>query len=147
MNERFSGGCACGTVRYQLNGEPSEAGWCHCTTCQRLSGAPGMAYASIGRGDFVYTQGEKRVKPLTLTRFACRAFCGDCGSPLTIAYDFQPETLDFTIGTLDDPSRIKSDAHIFWSSKPDWFEIEDGLPKHTRFRPETRGLDGTEPPD
>jgi hypothetical protein len=146
MNEPFFGGCACGAVRYELTGEPFEAGWCHCTTCQRLSGAPGMAYASIGRGDFRYTQGEERVKPLTLTGFAQRSFCGDCGSPLTVAYDFQPDTIDFTIATLDDPSQVVPETHIFWSSKPDWLEIDDGLPKHARFRPETRGLEGTEPP-
>jgi hypothetical protein len=146
MNERFSGGCACGAVRYKLTGEPFEAGWCHCTTCQRLSGAPGMVYASIRRGDFVYTKGKERVKPLALTGFARRAFCGDCGSPLTVAYDFQPETIDFTIGTLDEPGRVVPDAHIFWPSRPDWLEMEDGLPKHAHFRPETRGLEGTEPP-
>ena len=146
MNERLSGGCACGKVRYELRSEPFEAGWCHCTTCQRLSGAPGMAYASIPRGDFAYVQGQESVKPVTLGGFARRAFCGECGSPLTVAYDFQPETIDFTIGTLDDPSRVVPGAHIFWTSKPDWLEIEGGLPRHARFRPGTRGLEGTEPP-
>jgi hypothetical protein len=140
------GGCACGAVRYELSGEPFACGWCHCTTCQRLSGAPGMVYASVARGDFAYVSGENRVKALTLTCFARRAFCGDCGSPLTIAYDFQPDTIDFTIGTLDEPDRVAPSSHIFWTSRPGWLEIEDDLPKYPRFRPGTRGLEGTEPP-
>jgi hypothetical protein len=27
-----------------------------------------------------------------------------------------------------------------------WFEPKDELPRHARFRPDTRGLEGTEPP-
>ena len=111
-----------------------------------MSGAPGMVYASIPREDFVYVRGEDRVKPLVLTGFARRAFCGDCGSPLTVAYDFQPETIDFTVGTLDRPEAVPPENHIFWSSRPAWLEMDDGLPKHARFRPGMRGLEGTEPP-
>jgi hypothetical protein len=105
-----------------------------------------MVYASISRGDFAFVEGEDKVKRLVLTSFAKRTFCGECGSPLTIAYDFQPETLDFTVSTLDDPAAVPPGNHIFWSSKPDWLEASDGLPKYDRFRPGTRGLEGTEPP-
>src|SRR4051812_39312155 len=101
----LTGGCTCGAVRYELRSEPFASGWCHCTTCQRLSGSPGMVFASIRRADFAYIQGADRVNPLVLTHFAQRAFCGDCGSPLTVAYDFQPETIDFTVCTLDEPDR------------------------------------------
>ena len=78
-----------------------------------------MVFASIARSDFAYVKGEDRVKPLILTSFARRAFCGDCGSPLTVAYDFQPDTIDFTVGTLDDPSLVPPENHIFWASRPD----------------------------
>ena len=143
----LSGGCACGAVRYELGSAPFASGWCHCTTCQRISGAPGMVYASIGRGDFTYVEGAEKVKPLVVTSFAERAFCADCGSPLTIAYEFQPETIDFAVCTLDDPAGAPPENHIFWASRPGWLEIDDGLPKHDRFRPGTRGLEGTEPPE
>ena len=140
------GGCACGAVRYELRSEPSLSGWCHCSTCQKLSGSPGMVFASVPRSDLVYVQGENRVRPLTLASFAERAFCGDCGSPLTIAYDFQPETIDFTVCTLDDPAIAPPETHIFYASRPPWLDVQDGLPKFNRFRPGTPGLEGTEPP-
>jgi hypothetical protein len=66
---------------------------------------------------------------------------------LAIDYDIQPETFDFSIITLDDPSLIRPTFHIFWASKVAWFDPGDGLPKYDRFRPDTVGLDGTEPPD
>ena len=140
------GGCACGTVRYELQSDPSLSGWCHCTTCQKLSGSPGMVFASLPRADFVYVEGKDRVKPLILTSFAQRSFCSDCGSPLTIAYDFQPYTIDFAVCTLDDPGIAPPETHIFSSSKPSWLQVEDGLPSYDRFRPGTAGLEGTEPP-
>ena len=105
-----------------------------------------MVYSSIPRGDFAFVEGEDKVKPLVLTGFARRTFCGECGSQLTIAYDFQPETIDFTVGTLDDPAAAPPENHIFWASRPDWLDPDDGLPRYDHFRPGTRGLEGTEPP-
>ena len=143
----IEGGCVCGAVRYRLESEPSLSGWCHCTTCQKLSGSPGMVFASVPRGAFVFVAGEDRVKPLVLTSFAKRAFCGDCGSPLTITYDFQPEMIDFAVCTLDDPGVAPPENHIFYASRPPWLDVQDGLPKFDHFRPGTQGLEGTEPPD
>ena len=144
---KLTGGCACGAVRYELTSQPFASGWCHCTTCQRISGSPGMVFASVPRTAFAYTESDQEVRPLVLASFARREFCGACGSPLTVAYDFQPDTIDFTVCTLDEPAAAPPETHIFWASKPDWLEIADDLPRHDRFRPGTRGLEGTEPPD
>jgi hypothetical protein len=43
--------------------------------------------------------------------------------------DHQPETVDFSIATLDDPGRIAPGFHIFWSSKVAWFDPGDDLPR------------------
>lgn len=34
-----TGGCLCGQVQYELDGEPVATALCHCTNCQRQSGA------------------------------------------------------------------------------------------------------------
>ena len=59
----------------------------------------------------------------------------------------QPETVDFPIATLDAPGAIAPEFHIFWGSKVAWFNPGDDLPRHDQFRPNTRGLQGTAPPD
>ena len=143
----MTGGCACGAVRYQLKSAPGDAGWCHCRTCQLVSGAPAMAFASVPAGDLVFTRGEERLKRFDSSGFGHRLFCGACGTPLAIQVEFQPETIDFTIATLDDPDAVAPGFHIFRASKIGWFETADALPRHARFRPDTRGLDGTEPPE
>jgi len=60
--------------------------------------------------------------------------------------DHQPETVDFSVVTLDRPGAVAPGFHIFWASKVPWFEPKDELPRHDKFRPDTRGLEGTEPP-
>ena len=48
--------------------------------------------------------------------------------------------------TLDQPDAVAPGFHIFHASRIAWFETADDLPRHERFRPDTRGLEGTEPP-
>jgi hypothetical protein len=58
----------------------------------------------------------------------------------------QPDTIDFSVATLDEPERLPPGFHIFYASRIPWAEVCDDLPRHDRFRPDTRGLEGTEPP-
>jgi len=142
---KLTGGCMCGAVRYALKSEPFDCGWCHCRTCQLHGGAPAMAFACVPAGDFEWTSG--RPKWVESSSFGRRAFCPECSTPLQVRVAHQPETVDFPVTTLDDPTVIAPEFHIFWSSKVAWFDPGDDLPRHDRFRPDTRGLQGTEPPD
>ena len=143
----LTGGCLCGSVRYELKSEPFDCGWCHCRTCQLFGGAPAMAFASVPPADHSWTEGEGAVRWIKTSSFGQRAFCSECGTPLLVTVDHQPETVDFPVVTLDDPEAAPPQFHIFWASKVGWFDPGDSLPRHERFRPETRGLEGTEPPD
>ena len=143
----LEGGCMCGKVRFELRSEPFDAGWCHCRTCQLNSGAPAMAFASVADGDWAATEGRTVIQTVKTSSFGHRAFCRECGTPLYVHVDHQPETVDFSIVTLDEPGVIEPEFHIFWGSKVPWFNPADDLPKHDKFRPDTRGLEGTEPPD
>ena len=106
-----------------------------------------MPFATVPVDNFVWIEGEGAVRWVVSSSFGQRAFCADCGSPLQVRVDHQPETVDFPIATLDEPDDVRPEFHIFFGSKIGWFDTADGLPRHERFRPETRGLEGTEPPD
>lgn len=105
-----------------------------------------MAFASVPAGDLVWTRGADQVRTFRSSSFGHRAFCGDCGTPFLMEVDHQPETVDFSVATLDSPERVTPGFHIFWESRIPWFEPGDELPRHSKFRPHTRGLEGTEPP-
>ena len=144
--ERRKGGCACGAVRYELRAEPWDTGWCHCRTCQLNSGSPAMIFSSIAPEAFAWTKGADKVKSFKSSSFGRREFCGECGTPFLMIVDHQPETVDFSVATLDEPDSVPPGFHIFYGSKIAWFEPGDTLPRHEKFRPHTRGLQGTEPP-
>jgi hypothetical protein len=136
----MTGGCACGAVRYRLASEPFDAGYCHCELCRRASGAPVLAFATVPLADYEITAGA-----LTRRRsssFGERGFCRDCGTQLTMRVHHQPDTIDFTLCSLDRPALIAPAFHIFFASRPAWFDVRDELPRHDRFRPDTRGLSG-----
>jgi hypothetical protein len=133
-----TGGCLCGAVRFRLAVIPSEAGYCHCRMCQRFSGAPVMVFATVPIGGFVVTRGEPRRR--RSSAFGERWFCGECGSPLAMRVDHQPDTLDFAVTSLDDPGAIPPQFHIWTKCRVPWFEIRDNLPRYATFRPETPGL-------
>ena len=136
----------CGHVRYELLSDPFDAGWCHCRTCQLSSGSPGMVFASVPVNDFRWTQGHDELRRVKSSSFGHREFCGRCGTPFLMRVDHQPETVDFSVATLDDPDAVAPGFHIFWGSRIGWFKPGDELPRHDKFRPDTRGLEGTEPP-
>jgi hypothetical protein len=137
-SERATGGCLCGAVRFRLTAVPSDAGYCHCRMCQRFSGAPVMTFATVPVTDFVVTRGEPRRR--RSSAFGERWFCGDCGSPLAMRVDHQPDTLDIAVAALDEPGEVSPGFHIWTSSQVPWFEIRDDLPRYATFRPQTRGL-------
>jgi hypothetical protein len=142
----WTGGCMCGAVRYALDSEPYDAGWCHCRICQMFSGSPAMAFATVPFCDWQVVAGSEQVRKIHTTSFGERQFCGACGTGLTMHVRHQADEIDFTICTLEEPGLLAPRFHIFWESKVDWFDPGDALPRHERFRPDTRGLSGTEPP-
>jgi hypothetical protein len=134
----YLGGCACGAVRYRLEAEPFDAGYCHCTVCRRSAGAPVLAFATVPLDKFVVIKGEPAKR--RSSSFGERWFCRDCGAQLAMNVDHQPDTIDFTIPSLDNPNIIEPAFHIFTEDRVRWFETTDDCPRHERFRPDTRGL-------
>ncbi|KAI4176516.1 MAG: hypothetical protein LQ346_007879 [Caloplaca aetnensis] len=56
FNARYEGSCHCGKVTYQLSREkPLDAKYCHCTTCQKIHGAPFQWAAIFHKDDINFT--------------------------------------------------------------------------------------------
>ncbi|WP_367184783.1 GFA family protein [Sphingopyxis sp.] len=76
----LTGGCACGQIRYRLDAEPYDAGWCHCQLCQRLSGSGGMVFTTVALAHYRLTQGDDRVGRFASTDFGMRTYRIDCST-------------------------------------------------------------------
>lgn len=121
------GRCGCGGVEFTVKGPVTNVVWCHCSKCRRFHGGPG-AYCSIPRGAISFQKRES-LAWWDASRTVQRGFCRVCGSSLFFS-DSNESTLSLVAGALDTPTGLKGRAHIFVSSKPDWYELEDGLKQH-----------------
>lgn len=129
----LQGGCACGQVRYDAGAALADPGFCHCTICRRVSGAPVLAYGSAARSAFRWLRGDPRRRRSSAE--AVRSFCGDCGTHLTMEMDHSDDVIDVTLASLDTPDRVAPAFHIWTERQLPWLRFEDGLPRHRRSRP------------
>ena len=96
----LTGGCYCGAVRYETDGEPFHETICHCADCRRIVGAASVAWFTVPRATLRFTRQEPasvRSSPAVMRRF-----CGACGTSLTYANDGAPDEIDVTTASLDD---------------------------------------------
>jgi hypothetical protein len=136
-NNVLTGGCLCGALRYSLSETPGDAGYCHCRLCQRASGSPAMAFGTVPLTAVTWEEGSpSRYRSSDLAE---RWFCGRCGSSIAIHADYQPDTIDIALTTLDDPDAVQPGFHIWTASRVEWFDTADHHPRFAGFRPETLG--------
>jgi hypothetical protein len=133
MKLPLEGGCLCGGVRYRISDAPTQANYCHCRMCQRASGAPVAAWLTTAREAFAWTKGEPAAYRSSAE--AERLFCPRCGTPLAFAALAEPDHLDVTLASLDDPDAVHPSHHIWTASRIGWFEIADDLPRHAERGP------------
>ena len=50
MSKAFTGGCACGAIRYEIPAEPLVMSDCQCRDCQRKSGTGHGSYLTFATG-------------------------------------------------------------------------------------------------
>ena len=78
-----SGGCLCGAVRFEFAGAPLWAGYCHCESCRRATGAPVAAFIGVQQSAVSFSGEPPSVFPSSPG--VERWFCGACGSPAGLA--------------------------------------------------------------
>lgn len=130
----LKGGCLCGAVKYEVNGDPQRFYHCHCSRCRKSTGTGHATNVLLSNAKLVFTSGEtllKQFKVPEAKRFA-RQFCSGCGSPVA---RFVPELDGVVIpaGSLDNEIPIKPQARIFWGSRADWSCDGDTLPRFLEY--------------
>jgi hypothetical protein len=126
MNPPIVGGCLCGAIRYEIKAPVAALRVCHCTHCQKNTGAGASVNAVVAGADFAVTQGTPKrfTTKADSGRTLIRHFCGDCGSPLYAYRENSPERVVVKAGTLDDTSGMKITAHIWTKSARPWSHID-----------------------
>jgi len=128
----LTGACLCGAIRYRCGPPRYPATLCHCRSCQRSSGAPAVAWLTVGTAEFSFLSAT----PSTFgsSPGVERAFCGRCGTPLTYATTARPGEIDITLCSLDDPAAVIPADHIWMQDAAPWDRPGDGLVQHAGLR-------------
>lgn len=129
MNSELDGGCACAAVRYRLTSQPLFVHCCHCLNCQRQTGGAFVINLLIESDRIDVLEGEPQ--PVDAPRddgSSQRIFrCPTCQVAVFSEYGW-PQLRFVRAGTLDEPSSVKPDVHIFTRSKLPWVTLPDDTP-------------------
>ena len=137
MSEAYTGGCACGAIRYEITAEPIEMNDCQCRQCQRKSGTGHSSYLTFPDRTRVKLTGKGTHWDLVAEngRVKTRAFCPTCGSPVYLTFPGIPEIFIVHAGSLDDPGRYKPQK-VFWTAGGHaWDHLDPALQKFDRMPP------------
>jgi len=136
MSEPYTGGCACGAIRFEIADEPLFQNHCQCRDCQHKSGTGHGSYLTFPRQrvkqsgaathwDIVADSGNAKT----------RAFCPTCGSPVFMTFSAMPDVFTVHAASLDDPSRYQPQAVTYTMRGLAWDHIDPALPRFAKLPP------------
>lgn len=136
--DQHRGQCLCGAVRYSVAGGLRPVIACHCSQCRRATGNYMTATAAMR--ETLIVDGAENITWFTSSDTARRGFCRVCGSNLFWEGKDLPYT-SITAGSLDNPTGLTLDRHIYVADKGDYYRIADGVAQSQEFE----GYDPTPP--
>ncbi|MGI8605963.1 MAG: GFA family protein [Gaiellaceae bacterium] len=127
----LTGGCLCGSVRFELSELPVAASYCHCTRCQRRTGTAASAQARIAPGSLRITAGEELVRAFEPPGGFAKEFCSACGSALWSRNPEDSEVISIRMGAFDSDPGVRPAYRQFVAYAAPWEPLpDDGLPRY-----------------
>ena len=136
MTRPFTGGCACGAVRYEVSGEPIAMLDCQCRQCQRESGTGHASHLTFANAEVKLegrsTRWEATGDGGTVKR---RAFCPICGSPVYMTFPAAPDFFVIRAASLDEPERYRPNMVVWTDAAWAWDHVDPASAKFARMPP------------
>jgi hypothetical protein len=130
MTVALEGGCACGEVRYRLASKPMFVHCCHCRDCQRQTGSAFVVNALIETDRVELLSGGTDAVPVPTDSGRPHLIhrCPTCKTALWSHYGGRQPLSFVRVCTLDDPSALPPDVHIYTRAKLPWIVLPAGVP-------------------
>jgi len=131
---KVEGGCYCGALRYEAEGDPLFKGQCHCRECQYISGGSPNLVMGMAESGFRWTKGAPKVfQRSDLESPVTREFCGECGTHITSKPPSMAGAALIKVGTLDDPSVFGGPQMVIYTIDRQAFHlVPEGVPTFER---------------
>lgn len=135
MTGPWTGGCACGAVRYETPAEPLFQNHCQCLDCQKRSGAGHGSWLTFPRRADMGITGQANTWRVTADNGneKAHAFCPTCGTPAYLTFSLAPDLIAVPAASLDDPARFKPQAVTYGVRGHDWDTLDPALPTYERM--------------
>jgi hypothetical protein len=140
MKLPFSGGCQCGALRYECTELPRFTVNCHCTACQKTSGASYVSVLNVPISA-VQVSGEVRrsMRVGDTGGKVENGFCAKCGSRIFSYAESLAGHMNIMATSLDDPSWFRPSLNIYVASAPPWHHVDRSLPSFDTVPPSNAG--------
>jgi hypothetical protein len=120
--------CSCGSLQAEAVADPVLVAACHCTQCQRRTGAafgvgvffPKAAVTTAGPSTTYVRGGQDGRK----VRFH---FCPTCGTTLYWVADHRPDVVGIAIGAFADPSFATPTLSVWERTRHSWVAFDPVL--------------------
>jgi hypothetical protein len=129
MRISYTGGCACGAIRYEATAEPIFQNHCQCRDCRKRSGTGHGSYLTFpsradvkitGRASEWRVAGDSRNEKI-------HSFCPTCGTPVYLTFAAMPDLIAVHAGSLDDPDQFHPAAVTYTVRGLDWDKMDNAL--------------------
>ena len=133
----LTGGCLCGGVRFELSEPATDAGYCHCTRCQRRTGTASSAQARIDARTFRLVRGAELVGGwLPPGGGMEKCFCRACGAHLFSRDPSGGAQMSVRLSAFDDDPGVRPAWRAYVAYAAPWEPIPgDGLERFDEARP------------
>jgi len=136
MSKPYTGGCACGAIRYEIAGDPLVSVDCQCRDCSRESGTGHASHLVFLRANAILS-GKVSLWDMTADsgNIKTRAFCPTCGSPVYMTFATNPDIFTVRAASLDEPQRYNPQMVTYRKSAYAWDQINSALPAFEKLPP------------
>jgi hypothetical protein len=81
-NDMYTGGCLCGSVRFEIKSPIRNIVYCHCSQCRKAQGSAFATNGVVSTADFDIVSGADSLTGYESTPGQTKYFCKICGSPI-----------------------------------------------------------------
>ena len=108
IGKRYTGGCLCGALRYEAEGEPSLMGHCYCADCRKASGSGFILFMGFPSSAVRFSGETRQFRSKAANgNIAVRNFCPVCGGLVFGGEVGKDKSHTIYAGSLDDPPAIR----------------------------------------
>lgn len=135
MTRSYTGGCACGAIRYETTSEPIFQNHCQCRDCQKRSGTGHASFLTFPRRADVTITGDVKTWRVAgdSGNEKIHAFCPTCGAPVYLMLAAMPELIAVHAASLDDPGQFNPQVVTYSIRGHAWDRLDPALQSFERL--------------